>query len=109
LAAAASREGSDGPARSAGAKIRILWLAVSAAALAAIAALGLDYPLDAAWLFVGLAIYGLILWVRPGFWLVAVPALLPTLDLMRWTGWLYLGESDFIMLATIAVRRRSGF
>ncbi len=34
---------------------------------------------------------------------MAVPALLPILDLTRWSGSLYVTESDFVVLATLAV------
>jgi O-antigen ligase len=78
-------------------------LVIAGAALAAIVLLGSSYPLGPAWLFLGVAAYGAMLWWRPALWLVAVPTLLPTLDLMRWTGSIALGESDFVVLATVAV------
>jgi hypothetical protein len=80
-----------------------LQLVASAVAVVAVAALGLTYSLGPLWIFVGLIVYAVILWLRPDWWLVAVPALLPVLDLTRWSGSLYLTESDFIVLATVAV------
>ena len=32
-----------------------------------------------------------------------MPALLPVLDFSAWTGWFYVRETDFLILATLAV------
>jgi len=61
------------------------------------------YPLAPVWLAVGLAAYGVFLWWRPGLWLVAVPALLPVLDLAPWSGRLFFGAWDLCLLVTVGV------
>ena len=71
--------------------------------VAALAALLAHYPPGAAWPAAALAAYAALLWVKPASWLFAVPALLPVLDFSAWTGWFYVRESDFLVLATLAV------
>ena len=61
------------------------------------------YPLSPWWLAGGLACYAVLLWRWPKLWLIAVPIALPCLDLSPWTGWLLVGESDLVVLVTIAV------
>jgi hypothetical protein len=58
------------------------------------------WPLPAA---VATVAYAVVLWRRPAWWLLLVPAALPWLDLSTWTGWLYLDELDLMLLATAAV------
>ncbi|MDL2353687.1 MAG: hypothetical protein QFF03_02695 [Pseudomonadota bacterium] len=71
--------------------------------LAGLAGAAALYPLDKALLAVSLCAYCALLWWRPHAWLIAVPALLPVLDLAPWTGWYYLDELDLLLLATCAV------
>jgi hypothetical protein len=61
------------------------------------------YPLGPAWLAVGLILYGLLLWRHSAAWLVLVPALLPILDLTFWSGRLFFGEFDIVILLTVAI------
>ncbi len=63
----------------------------------------LDYPLGPYWLGLGLAVYILLLWRFPHFWLIAIPALAPVLDFSPWTGRIFLGELDILVMATVAV------
>jgi VanZ family protein len=63
----------------------------------------LDYPLGPYGLGLGLAVYVLLLWRFPRLWLIAVPALVPVLDLAPWSGWMFLDELDLVILATVAV------
>jgi hypothetical protein len=43
------------------------------------------------------------LWFRPVLFLLIVPAALPALDFGLWTGWMDVGEADFVILLTIAI------
>ena len=47
--------------------------------------------------------YAVVLWIRPHWWLYALPALLPVLNLYPWTGWLFIEEVDLLILTTLAV------
>lgn len=62
-----------------------------------------SYPLGSAWLALALLAYGLLLFKYPSAWLFVVPALLPTLDLAPWSGWIYLGAFDLFIFVTVAV------
>lgn len=61
------------------------------------------YPLAPGVLAGFLLLYGVTLWRFPAAWLVALPALLPVLDLAPWTGWFFLDEFDLVVLTTLAV------
>ena len=61
------------------------------------------YPLHPSWLAAGLILYTVLLWYYPAAWLVAIPALLPTLDLTPWSGRFFLNEFDIVVLWTIAL------
>ena len=81
-------------------------VATKALALAMLAALCLAapyYPVNPIALTLALAGYAALLCWRPHWWLVAVPALLPVLDLAPWTGWFFLDELDLLLMATCAV------
>jgi hypothetical protein len=47
--------------------------------------------------------YGLIIAIRPGWWLVLLPALWPVADLTLWTGRMYFTETDALVLVTIGL------
>ncbi|RFP19507.1 MULTISPECIES: hypothetical protein [unclassified Duganella] len=61
------------------------------------------YPLHDSWLSAILLAYGALLWWRPVLWLLALPALLPVLDLAPHTGWFFLEEIDLLLLLTAGV------
>jgi VanZ family protein/O-antigen ligase len=63
----------------------------------------LRYPLDHLWLGGALLAYMALLWRWPQAWLVAVPAMLPVLDLAPYTGRFFFDEFDCLILATFAV------
>jgi glycopeptide antibiotics resistance protein len=63
----------------------------------------LSYPVGRVWLALGLAAYGVSLWLRPSRWLFVVPALLPVLDFSPYTGRLLLDELDLLVLVTLVV------
>jgi hypothetical protein len=75
----------------------------AAVLLALDAAMVSRYPLFPGILAAVVALYAICLWRWTGVWLFVLPAALPILDLTPWTGWMYLGESDFLILATIAI------
>ncbi|GBL45344.1 hypothetical protein SFMTTN_1151 [Sulfuriferula multivorans] len=71
----------------------------------------LRYPLGSLWLGGALLAYAALLWRWPRAWLVAVPAMLPVLDLAPFTGRFFFDEFDCLILVTFAVvgwRRNSG-
>jgi hypothetical protein len=76
---------------------------------AAVVCLGLTvsgigyYPLTSWPLAVALLAYAVALWRWPVLFLVILPVVIPALDLGLWTGWMMVGESDFFVLATLAV------
>jgi hypothetical protein len=70
---------------------------------AVLAALLAHYPVQPTWIAAPLAVYVVFLWRAPALWLLVVPALLPVLDFSVWTGWFYVREIDFLILATLAV------
>lgn len=78
---------------------RLAALVLLAGLAAAIAA----YPAPKALLAAACLAWMALLWWRPALWLLAVPALLPVLDLAPWTGSFYLEELDLLLLATGAV------
>jgi len=76
--------------------------AVAAASAAGGLALAANYPLSiplaiALWC-AGAAVAA----VRPRAWLFALPALLPVIGLMPWTGWMTVEELDLVVLAAAA-------
>lgn len=62
-----------------------------------------DFPRWPGFLAMGMALYAALLWWRPLAWLVAVPAVLPVLDLAPWTGWFFLDELDLLLATTLAL------
>ncbi|WP_373986916.1 hypothetical protein [Duganella sp. BuS-21] len=58
------------------------------------------YPMADTWLAPLLAGYAALLWWRPALWLLALPALLPMLDLAPRTGWFFLEEIDLLLMLT---------
>jgi len=68
------------------------------------------YPLGSLWLGAALLAYAALLRRWPQAWLVALPAMLPVLDLTPFSGRFFFDEFDCLILATFAVAgwRRSG-
>jgi hypothetical protein len=78
-------------------------LVIATICLSGAAFIAANYPL-APWLLgAALALYAVALWRWPSLWLAVLPALLPTLDLAPWTGWIDVGEPDLFALVTIGV------
>ena len=71
--------------------------AVGAGALAAF------YPLGGWIAGAALLAWAAVLWWRPALWFALLPAVVPSLDLAPWTGWLVTTEADIAVLATLAV------
>lgn len=63
----------------------------------------LEYPLNGWALGAALALYAATLWRRPGLFLFALPIAIPAIDLRLWTGWTLVGETDLVILVTIAI------
>jgi VanZ family protein len=67
------------------------------------AALAWAYPLGSWQAPVALTVWVALLWRWPMLWFVLLPAILPSLDLGPWTGWIAISEADIAVLATLAV------
>ena len=78
------------------------WTAAVAIAVALIW-IAWRHPFGPAWTLPILALWTTLLWSFPRLWLIAIPALLPTLDLARWTGWFFVDEFELLALAALAV------
>jgi VanZ family protein len=50
-----------------------------------------------------LVAYAWALWRDPSIWLIAIPALLPSLDLATRTGWYFVDELDLFLLVTVGI------
>lgn len=61
------------------------------------------YPLPIIPVAAASAAAAALLWRWPAAFLLAVPAALPALDLGLWTGWMVVGEADFVILLALAV------
>jgi hypothetical protein len=62
-----------------------------------------EFPRYQLALGVALLLYVLLLAVARHAWMVAIPALLPMLDLAPWTGRFFFDETDLFLLATLGV------
>jgi hypothetical protein len=82
---------------------RLASMAAGCIALAAAGILLARYPGGWPWLTLLLALYAGVLAYRPEAWLIAVPALLPVLDLAPWTGWIAIDELDALLLVTAGI------
>ncbi len=63
----------------------------------------LDFPVARGPLLLGLLAYAVLLWCRPGLWLLVLPALLPVLNLAPWSGRVYLDAFDLFLLVSLAL------
>lgn len=81
----------------------VLSKALALALLCGLLAAAGVYPANRILLTVILVAYAGLIWYRPYFWLLIVPAALPILDFAPWTGWFFLDEFDIFLLATSAV------
>ena len=61
------------------------------------------YPLPILPLIAASAGIAAIVWRWPAAFLLLVPAALPALDFGLWTGWMVVGEADFLILLCLAV------
>jgi hypothetical protein len=61
------------------------------------------YPLGTGYAAGAVAIWAAVLLWRPSLWLVLLPAIVPSVDLAPWSGWLVTSEADVAVLATLAV------
>jgi len=90
-------------ARSHPAGLTILFVCAACLAAALAILLLVGYPVGRPWLALAMAVYGLAMWRYSAIWLIAIPALLPVLDLAPWTGRFYFDEFDALVLTTLAV------
>jgi hypothetical protein len=79
-----------------------LYRVVAAACLAAGLFLAFHHPLAPGVLAVGTVLWAATVWRWPFAWLLVVPALLPVLNFLPWTGWVVFDEFDVLLLATAA-------
>jgi len=61
-----------------------------------------DFPIAKNWIGLGLGAYALLLWRFPSAWLLIIPTLLPVLDFTPWSGRIFFGEFDLLILTTCA-------
>ena len=61
-----------------------------------------DFPIAREWITIGLVIYIIILLYFPSVWLIVLPTALPVLDLTPWSGRIFFGEFDILVLTTCA-------
>lgn len=61
------------------------------------------FPVQPALLGLLLAGFAALIWYRPPFVLVVIPAALPLFDLAPWSGRFYFDEFDFLLLTSVAV------
>ena len=61
------------------------------------------YPIAKWELALALALYGVVLLRNPSAWLLVIPAVVPALDLVSHSGWLYWESPDFFLLLTLAL------
>ncbi len=82
-----------------------IWLQRAAAAAIGVLVLWLlvQYPVAPLALAAALALYGTALWRWPRAWLLVIPALVPALDLVPWSGWFYWESVDFFLAVTLMV------
>jgi VanZ family protein len=80
-----------------------LRLVLAGLCLAGAVALAWQYPLGSWQALAALAVWVVTLWRRPALWFVLLPAIIPSLDLAPWTGWIAISEADIAVLATVAV------
>lgn len=78
------------------------WL-IGAVALCVALVAAASHPLGIATVLLPLIVYIALLWLRPGLWLVLVPALLPILDWAPWSGRFFWTEFDTVLVATLGV------
>src|SRR5579871_7068579 len=78
-------------------------LAFACALLAVTVWVVVDFPILRWTLALGFIVYAVCLWRWPWLWLVAIPALLPVLDLASWSGRFFFDEFDAVVLLTAAV------
>jgi len=78
-------------------------LAFACALLAVTVWFVVDFPILRWTLALGFIVYAVCLWRWPWLWLVAIPALLPVLDLASWSGRFFFDEFDAVVLLTAAV------
>lgn len=82
--------------------MRAVALVVALLCFGAGAWLSSHYPLYPTLLLVGFVLWTAVVFLRPSFWLFALPALLPVTGLASWTGWLIFEELDIIVLGSAA-------
>lgn len=78
-------------------------LLMSAGFITAALVLCWEYPLGALPAAAALVGWVAVLWCFPVLWLLLLPAILPSVDLSPWTGWIAVSEGDIAVLATLAV------
>ncbi len=85
----------------------IRWAPVAAVAVVfvgvSVAWMALAWPIDPAPLLLGLVTYACVLWLRPDWWAVSLPLLLPVVDFAPWSGRVLFNEFDLVLLITWVV------
>lgn len=81
-----------------------------AALIVVLLAIGLRiYPAGGVWLAGGVVAFGGVLMRYPHAWVLALPILLPWVNLAPWSGQVFLEEFDFFVMTVVAVQLWYGF
>src|ERR1035438_9708662 len=81
---------------------KCLYRVIAAGCYAGTLFLALHHPLAPIPLAVALTLWAIAVRRWPSVWLFGVPALLPVMNFLPWTGWVALDEFDLLLLATAA-------
>lgn len=81
---------------------RFLKFLVAAISLAAAFTLAGFHPILPQVAMVAVLVWSLLVFSLPGFWILALPALLPVMNFSPWSGWFTFEEFDLLLLATLA-------
>ena len=80
---------------------RVFWFFLCAASAAGLVAFSLTHPFGVTGSSLAVAVIVGIFLARRGIWLSIVPALTPVVDLVPWTGIVFLTESDALVLCAV--------
>ena len=92
----------NGQGRTGGRWLALAYLLVALAALSGGFVLAAHHPWSPVALLAAFYLWCAVLAWRPSLWLFVLPASLPLLNFLPWTGWLVFDEFDLAVLGTVA-------